>query len=133
MKNKKGFTMIEMLIVLALLSAVGVLMYSVFGQGVRLYAEESKSANEQLNMRQALSDITNTARLVDPDSVSYASGVLNVGSASYTFADQSVKKNGTAIAKEIASFEVSISGGILNITITNLSGKSISTSLSLLG
>ncbi len=133
MKSKRGFTLVEMLIVLAVVSAVGLIMYSIFGQGFSLYAQESKSASEQASLRQALSDITNNARLADPATITYDSGILKIDTDSYTFQSQSIKKNGTAIAKDIASFTVTINGGILDITIVNLSGKSISTSISLLG
>ncbi len=133
MRSKKGYTFIEVIIVLALISVIGLMMYSIFGQGFRLYAEESKSANEQTNIRQALSEITNNARLTDPGEISYAFGILHVGSESYLFENHSVKRNGVAIAKDIAAFNVTISGGVLDITITGLSGKSISTSISLLG
>lgn len=133
MRRKKGYTFIEVIIVVALLSAVSILLYTILGQGFKLFASQSESASELLNLRQAMSDITNKARLTDPDSISYASGVLYVGSNSYSFANQSIKRNGAVIASGIDSFEVSIGEGILNITIVNLSGKRIWTSISLLG
>jgi prepilin-type N-terminal cleavage/methylation domain-containing protein len=133
MRNKKGYSLIEMLIVLALISAIGLMMYSIFGQGLSLYAAESKSANEQANMRQALSSITNAARVADPATITFSSGVLHIGSKTYYLENQSIKKSGAAIANDIASFNVAISGGILDITVVNLYGKSISTSISLLG
>jgi prepilin-type N-terminal cleavage/methylation domain-containing protein len=132
MKRRRGFTLIEIVVAVALLSVAMLLAYSIFGQGLRLYAEESKSANDQSNVRQVLSDITNKARLTDPEAISY-DGVLHVGSNSYSFEDQTIKRNGASIAKDIASFEVSITGDLLEITITSITGKSISTSISLLG
>ena len=132
-RRRKGFTLIEIVVAVALLSVAALLAYSIFGQGLRLYAEESKSANDQSNVRQVLSDITNKARLTDPESISYDYGVLHVGSNSYSFDDQTIKRNGASIAKDIASFEINITGDLLEITITSITGKSISTSISLLG
>lgn len=130
MSGKKGFTLIEMLIVIALLAAVSLLMYSFFGQGLHLYAAESESADEQLNLRQALSDITNRARLAGPENITYDSGALTVGSYVYTLDGGSIKRNGTAIANGISAFNVSIYTGYVQIEVVNASGKALSTSLS---
>ncbi len=132
MNNKKGFTLIELLIVIALIAAVSALMYSFFGQGLHLYTAESESADEQMNLRRALSDITNRARLAEPEQITYDAGVLSVGDYEYTLQGGSIKKDGTAIANGISSFNVSINEGILYIEIVNASGKSLSTSFSLL-
>lgn len=125
----------ELIIVVALLSAVALLFYSLFGQGFKLYSAQSESAADLTNLRQVVSDITNKARITDPASITYSAGVLHVGSYSYSYSltDQTINKNGTVIAKDISSFNVSISGGILEITLVNLEGKNISTSISLLG
>jgi prepilin-type N-terminal cleavage/methylation domain-containing protein len=132
MKRTKGFTLIEVLIVVALVAVSALLMYSFFGQGFSLYAVESQSADEQANLRQVLSDITNKARLTDPANITCASGVLNIGTYAYKLDGGSVKRNGTAIANGIASFTASKTSGILEIKLLSSSGKSISTSVSLL-
>lgn len=133
MRNKKGYTLMELIIVVALLSAIAILLYTVMGQGFKLYAAQSESATELTNLRQVMSDITNKARITDPALISYSLGVLQVGSYSYSLNGQTIEKNGTVLAKGIGSFDVTISEeGILKITIVNLEGKSISTSISLL-
>lgn len=132
MKYKKGFTLIEMLIVIALIAAVSILMYSFFGQGFNLYAVESKSAEEQTNLRNALSDITNRARLTKPSDINYDSGILNIGADAYTLDGSSMKRNGTAIASGISVFNVVTNSGFIEIELVNASGKKLSTSLSLI-
>lgn len=133
MKNKKGYTFMELIIVVALLSAIALLFYTLFAQGFNLYSAQSESAADLTSLRQVMSDITNKARLTDPASVSYSLGVLHVGSYSYTLTDQAIEKNGTVMAKGIDSFDVSINAStkMLEITLVNLDGKRISTSISL--
>ena len=131
MKDCKGFTLVEVLIVVSLIAVVGLLMYSFFGQGLNLYAKESESAEEQANMRQVLSDITNKVRLADASTVNYTSGTLNIGSFAYKLENKSIKRNGTVIANDISVFEVTFSEGILEINIVHKSGRSLSTSISL--
>lgn len=132
MSNKKGFTLIELLIAISLVAVVGLLLFSFIGQGFTLYAMETNSSAEQMNMRQVLSDITNRARLADPAAITYVSGTLNIGSDSYTFTSGKVKRNASVIAKDISSFVVNLNAGILEIKIVHNSGKSLSTSISLL-
>jgi prepilin-type N-terminal cleavage/methylation domain-containing protein len=131
-KKKDGFTLIETLIAAALVAVVMLLMYAFFGQGFKLYTVESESADAQMNLRQVLSEITNKARLTDPEDITYASGVLTVGGDTYTLYNEQIVRNETAIASGIHAFNVGITDSILSIEVVNTSGKSIATSLSLI-
>lgn len=129
---KTGYTLIEVLLTVALVGVVALLMYSFFGQGFALYGVETASAEEQMNLRQAMSDITNVVRITDPDDISIADGVLTVGSRQYRLSDGSIQKNGAAIANGIEVFDVSrTSDGMLVIRIVNQNGTELKTSLSL--
>jgi prepilin-type N-terminal cleavage/methylation domain-containing protein len=129
---KTGYTLIEVLLTVALVGVVALLMYSFFGQGFALYGVETASAEEQMNLRQAMSDITNVVRITDPDDISIADGVLTVGSRQYKLSDGSIQKNGAAIANGIEVFDVSrTSDGMLVIRIVNQNGTELKTSLSL--
>jgi len=129
--NKKGFTIAEIAVVVALLAVAALLMYSFFGQGLKLFTYESEAADKQMNLRVVLSDITNRARLADPSAITYDSNTLTVGSDSYKLTGNQIKRNGAVIANGITAFSVEISSGMLSITITNTAGTSISTSISL--
>jgi prepilin-type N-terminal cleavage/methylation domain-containing protein len=133
MKNKKGLTLIEVLVVVSLLAVCAVLMYSFFGQGIKLFTFESASADRQMNMREVLSDITNKARITDHSSITCNSDTLNIGSYSYTLSGQQIKRNSVVISNGISSFTFSINSGILGIAVTDTAGTSVSTSISLLG
>ena len=129
--GKKGLTIAEIAVVVALLAVAALLMYSFFGQGLKLFTYESEAADKQMNMRVVLSDITNRARLADPAAITYASGTLTIGSDSYSLTENQIERNGAVIANGISAFTVDISSGMLSITITNTAGTSISTSISL--
>ena len=130
--GKTGYTLIEVLLAAALIGVVALLMYSFFGQGFALYGVETASAEEQINLRQVMSDITNAARVTDPDDISIENGVLTVGSRKYKLSDGSIQKKGAAIANGIAVFDVSrTSDGMLAIRIVNQNGTELRTSLSL--
>lgn len=131
--SNKGLTLIELLLTIAILAIAAGLMFTLFGQGLSLYTMETKSADEQQSMRQVLSDITNSARLADADSIKVESNVLTVGDNVYSHSGDQVLKNGTAIADKIALFQVSIDGtkSLLSITVKNTKGKQLQTSITL--
>ncbi len=131
--NKKGLTLIELVIVAALLAVVAGLMYGLFGQGLVLYTMNTASAQEQQNMRQVLSEITNRFRLADADSISCIDNVLSIGSDVYKLQSDQILRNDAVIARGMALFEASISAQLLHITIRNEKGAELSTSLSLAG
>ncbi len=130
LRCRKGFTLVELLVVVALIAVAASLMYTFFGQGLSLYTAESESADEQANMRLVLSDITNKVRLT-PTGTSCANNVLTVGDSVYRRSGQQILRNDGVIASGISSFTVTINDEILDIRIESTAGKALETSLSL--
>lgn len=131
-RRKSGFSLIEVIVVAALVAVAALLMYSFFGQGFSLYTVESDSADEQMNLRQVVSEITNNARVTDVANIKVNSGVLTVGSDAYKLQNKKIMRNGTAIATGIKTFSVTKnSDNILTILIVNTKETRLETSLSL--
>ncbi len=131
--GKKGFTLIEVLLVATIFAAVAALMFTLLGQGLTLYTIETSSADEQQGLRQVFSDITNSIRLTDINAIEAKGDSLTVGNNTYALSGQSVLKNNTAIAERITVFEAEIDKDalLLNLTIKNTKGATLQTSLSL--
>ena len=129
MKRNKGFTLIELIIALAVMTAVGMLVYTLFGQGFNLYAVEAKSAEQQSEMRLVLSEVTNKVRVTDAADINYTSGQLTVDDYVYSLVGQRVLRNSRELATGITAFNVSIVDNLLEITISNTESDQISTSL----
>ena len=123
--------MLEVIITVALVSVTALLMFMFFGQGFNLYTKQSNSADEQMNLRNVVSEITNKVRLTEPENIACESGVLTVYDDTYTLLGDEIIRNDTAIANGIAAFNVSIQNDILSIEVVNTSGTEIATSLSL--
>lgn len=130
-RRNKGFTLVELLVVVALIAVAASLMYTFFGQGLSLYTAESESADEQANMRQVMSDITNRFRLTDPADISCSNNVLTVGDDVYRRSGEQILRNSGVIANGISSFTAAISNSVLDIRIESSSGTELETSLSL--
>lgn len=129
MKNKKGITLIEVIITLAILGAVGMLAATFFGQGFSLYNAETESADLQEDMRLVLSDITNKVRITDEASISVSGNQLVVADYTYAFDGSRIVRNSDEIATSIQTFEVNITNGLLEIRIVNTEGDEITTSI----
>ena len=132
MKNtNRGFTLIEVLLALALVAAAAMLMYSFFGQGFSLYTRESESADEQASLRMVMSDITNIVRVTDKTKISVSSNVLTVDNRTYKLSGGKILRNGTAIASNISAFTVTMSTELLSIKVVSNKGSTIETALSM--
>lgn len=129
MKDKRGFTLIEVIITLAVMAAVGLLAFSLFGQGFNLYTAESKSAEMQQSMRLILSDITNKVRLTSESDISVSENTLTVDDYVYSFDGTRIIRNSTEVATSVTAFDVSITNGLLEIRIVNNKGTQLSTSI----
>lgn len=129
MKDRRGLTLIEVIITLAVMGAVGLLAFSLFGQGFKLYTAESESAELQEDMRLVLSDITNKVRLTDETGISVLENKLTVDDYVYSFDGTRIIRNSSEIATSIAVFDVSITNSLLEIRIVNNKGTELSTSI----
>ena len=131
MKNKRGFTLIEVLVAIGLVVMVAALMYTFVGQGLSLYTMETETAEEQTNLRQALSEITNRVRLADASEVAVTDGGLTVGSTAYAYssAQKCILRDGDTFANNIAGFTATLNDSLLEISVTSTAGTVVSTSL----
>ena len=131
--KRNGFTLVEVLLVAALIAVVAGLMYCFIGQGLTLYSMGNESADEQQSLRQVLSEITNKARLAATDDVSMSGNELTIKSDVYKLSDNKIIRNGNAIAYRISEFEVSLNDttSLLSIRVKDTKGAEIQTSLSL--
>jgi prepilin-type N-terminal cleavage/methylation domain-containing protein len=129
MKRKKGFTLIEIILTLGILSVVGLMAFTLFGQGFNLYRAETESADLQDEMRLVLSDITNKVRLTDEEDISAATNQLTVDTYVYSLDGNRLVRNTSELASNIAVFDVSLTDGLLEVRLRNIKGTQISTSI----
>ncbi len=129
MKNKKGITLLEVIITLGILSVIGLMAFTLFGQGLSLYQTETESADLQDEMRLVLSDITNKVRVAEEADISVATNQLTVNDYTYSLDGNRIIRNSSELATNISFFDVSLADGLLEIRLQNTKGTQISTAI----
>lgn len=112
--NKKGLTLIEILVTVLVLAIIMGMIASIFGFFARFYTSENRQVNRQENMRILLLNLEKDIRMSD-QSVNLAGTcyVIGLGSDStpthqYCFDDASgiVSRNGNVLARGVKTFSL---------------------------
>lgn len=103
MKNKKGFTLVEMLAVLAIFSIIFVFFLSA-------PIETMKKSTEQIDFQGELSDVVLIRQALQRDllneSIEISSDTVMIGKNKYEFKEDSVLRNGIKISSSSFSFSL---------------------------
>lgn len=118
-KNKKGVTLIELIIVLSILSIVSSLAYSVYYFGLKNFNTQTVNVNNQSNVRYALSIISKDIR--KSDSVTVSANIITIdGTIEYKLDGNVLMKNGNNLVIDIETFNITRAGNKMTMEITSL-------------
>ncbi|MCH1626588.1 prepilin-type N-terminal cleavage/methylation domain-containing protein [Ferdinandcohnia quinoae] len=129
LRNNKGVTLVEVIVVVALLSLVLILITSVNIFGHKQLAQQSSQIENQSNAREAINLITKEIRRAS--TVEELKDGISIDGIKYIFEDHSIKKNNTILISNIDDLEIIITDGDtetegrtkINIKITSKEGK----------
>lgn len=111
MENKKGFTLVEMLAVLATFSII--FMFFLFTP-----VETIKKSTEQINFQGELSDVVLIRQALQRDllneNIEVSSNTVSIGKNTYEFNEDSVVRNGVKISSSSFSFSLEGNKFIVN-------------------
>lgn len=118
-KNKKGVTLIELIIVLSILSIVSSLGFSFYLYGLKNFTTQTVNVNNQSNVRYALSIISKDIRKAD--SVTVSANIITIdGTLEYKLDGNILMKNGNNLVTDIETFNVTKVGNKITIEIISL-------------
>ncbi|NNU75974.1 PilW family protein [Clostridium estertheticum] len=106
-KDKRGFTLIELIIVVALLGIVITMGFSVLSFGYKSFNSQTDTTDNQSNVRYAISDITKQIRCADPTkTIVIANGIVNIdeGRVIYKLQGSTLLKNDKQFINGIKEF-----------------------------
>ena len=130
-KNKKGLTLIELLISIAIFIVIGSITSIFIFQGLVFYRNDLAANQDEANVRNAVTRIVNTMHKTTSDKISVETSTLKVDSDTYSFDGSNILLNGNVLIKDIYYFSVTKNLGAIDITITTSSGRAVSTSFGL--
>jgi len=122
-KNRKGFTLVELMIVLALLGVVIMIGFSVFSFGFKNFNAQADNIDNQSKVRHAISDISKEIRKSDATDITISGGTINVGGEVYTLQGSNLLKNGNELDSGIKSFNPSKEGNKITLEITSQANR----------
>ncbi|WP_225743918.1 PilW family protein [Marinilactibacillus sp. Marseille-P9653] len=120
--SQEGFTLVELLATLALLSVVIVLAGSIHLFGQKQFSQQTDQVSQISDIRFTLSSIEKDVRQTVPSEISY-DGQLRVGENVYSIEDNTLRKNGGIISDQISSFDVSLTEERIELKIKSSSEK----------
>ena len=118
--NKKGITLIELVIAIGILSMVVALGYSLYLTGVRGFLREATSVDNQFKVRHASTMIGRQIRRADTVAINAGKLKLtypNGSSLEYQLQGGAIMEGSNILAKGINSFTVGITGNTVVLTI----------------
>ncbi len=125
MKNKKGFTLVELLIAIMIFTVVVTLAGTLFVSGFRNYEKVSVILNGQASTRFVMYEISKELRNAKVSDITInetnTSITISGTSFAYSSGDSTISKtksgNSTIIARDITSFYVEIVNETVNFSI----------------
>jgi prepilin-type N-terminal cleavage/methylation domain-containing protein len=117
-KNRKGFTLVELMIVLALLSVVMMVGFSFFSYSFKSFNAQTDNIDNQSKVRYAISDVTKEIRKVNGLNI-IISNEMDVDGVVYKLQGSTLSKNGNVLVSGIKLFKPSSVGNKITLEITS--------------
>jgi prepilin-type N-terminal cleavage/methylation domain-containing protein len=123
MKKSKGFTLIEIVIVAAIIAVMLSGVYVIFDQGVRMFAKDRTQVANQESIRTVMTSIEKKIRKANATTpMQEVSGCLVIYSTTatdtYCLVGNSITLNGNAILDRISVFTHPVTNSYLTVSIT---------------
>lgn len=127
MKNKKGFTLVELILVLAVTTILFGTIVTVFLQSIDFYKiDETKSANQD-SLNVAVTSIEGKIRIASAVTPSGSGCIVTTAAGTYTYAlnttTNTLSLNTSVLTQRIAGFSCTVTGDIVGLSITTINDR----------
>lgn len=122
-RNSKGLTLIELIIVIAIASVVVMIGFSIFSFGLRSFNTQTATVNNQSNIRQAIRVISQEIRKSNAQDITTSPSKININGVVYRLQDSTLLKNDLEFIYGIESFNPIKDGNRITVEIVSQSKK----------
>lgn len=126
---RSGFTLLELLIALAVMTVIVGASVSAFAFGPRSFTNQVNSLSNQYRVRDVTRYVSRDARRTDLEDITVGAGYIVLDEVTYTYNDESVYRNGTEITGGIKVFDFTLDGNRLTVEVESAENGSESFAL----
>ena len=120
LSNKKGFTLLELIIVIVVMGIIMGGVVSAFAFGLNVYTDENSSVDRQENLRLVAVTFEKDFRKSTTQSVTVSGSCATIGtSITYCLEGTNVKRNGVVIAKHVDQMSITSSGTYFDLNLSS--------------
>ncbi|WP_413526860.1 PilW family protein [Marinilactibacillus psychrotolerans] len=122
-KSESGFTLVELLATLAILSLVIILAGSIHIFGQKQFIQQSEQVSQINDLRYIMASIEQDVRQTPKTEIEFEESLI-VGDATYSHLGTTLYKNSEILSDQISSFDVTLSEDKIDISLSStMNGK----------
>ncbi len=127
--NRKGVTLVELLIAVGLLAVVITGAYSLLTLGIKSYNQHTESSVSQTALREAALHLSKVVKNAPDGSVSTDGATVTADGGVYRVSGGALYYGSSLVARNITSLTATLTDTILTVTLTADDGQTLETSL----
>jgi len=122
-KSRKGFTLLELVVAMAVFSILGSVLVSIFVAGVQYFSNEKSQLFNQFGITELSGALESDARKASSASTASGCLVFTISSGNTTYclntSTHKVTRNSSVIADQISTFNFTITLNKLSLVVTS--------------
>ncbi len=127
--NRKGVTLVELIIAVGLLAVVVTGAYSLLTLGIKSYNLHTESSVSQTALRESALHLSKVVKNAPDGSVSTDGTTVTADGTVYRVSGGALYYGSSLVTRNISSLAATLTGNILTVTLTADDGQTLETSL----